>query len=82
MQLIRVLFDDQDYDYTTRVNPDTLQSEIEDYFIGQWLNCGHSDNDAMQQCMAVCLLNPDGSTALVLGNQSIGNARGKALEAH
>ena len=51
LKTAHVKFEDSKYNYSTSVNGSLTDSEIKDYFVGEWFNLGHADNDNIQLCI-------------------------------
>ena len=51
MKTIKVIFDNNDFDYLiTRING--TYEQIENYYLNKWFNCG-TFNDDMKQCTKI-----------------------------
>lgn len=53
MKEVTVIFKDSTYNYKTEVNEIYNESEIVDYFVGEWFNRGEFPNKDYQQCIDV-----------------------------
>lgn len=57
MKAIKVIFQNDKYNYFTDVNPKVTQKDIESYFIGKKFNLGVFPVEDMQECINVEFLN-------------------------
>jgi hypothetical protein len=57
MQEVRIMFEDDVYNYTTSVNGERTEEEIKKYFVGKYFNMGVYPNENMQQCTNIKINN-------------------------
>ncbi|MFC7347290.1 hypothetical protein ACFQO9_11230 [Chryseobacterium zhengzhouense] len=53
MRKVTVIFKNTQYNYTTSVNPNQTDEQIQRYFVGKHFNFGTDEKEDFQLCIAV-----------------------------
>mgnify|MGYP000382041429 CR=1 FL=1 len=53
MPAVKVMFEDEGYNYTTPVASQITDVEAQKYFVDQWFNMGTGDKDNLQKCIKI-----------------------------
>jgi hypothetical protein len=55
MKAVKVIFADNQYNYTTSVNPKATNEELKKYFVGAVFNLGVYPVENMQKCINIII---------------------------
>lgn len=55
MAKVTVKFNNETYNYSTMVNDNCSDDQIQEYFIGTWFNLGISGKDDLQKCIDIVI---------------------------